>query len=614
MNLLAAICLLLSVAGVLHGHGESAAAAEAALPEWARSLPGRPVTVVSGDDPAAWGVQRPEGVTTSVVARDGGGTALRIDVDRPYQPVYAVQVFSPATSAAVRSGDVVLVSFLARAPTAVAGASAVAAYRLQQTAPPWDAPASGAITLSTSWQRVFAAGTARQDHPAGTLSVAFHLGQQRQSIELADITVLNFGPGVDVADLPANRLSWPGMEADAPWRAEARRRIERYRMAPLTVRVIDGEGRPVEGATVHVRQMSRAFQIGSFISTAYFHEPQASSPDSVRAREIFLRLFNRATTPIYWADWGWPSQREAYLAAARWLHARGIPTRGHVMIYPAFRFMPAEAVALRDDPPRLRQRLLEQIREIGQATREFGFIEYDVTNELRDCTDLHTLLGPEVVAEWFAEARRVVPGSKLALNENTILTDGGATEANQDLYLHWYRFLKDRGVAPDVLGFQGHFGEALTAPERVWEILDRFARETDAELQITEFDVHTLNEDAQAAYLRDFLTACFAHPRVTAFTMWGFWEGDHWLPKAALFRTDFSPKPAALTFEQLLAAWSTDARLTTGTDGMASVRAFLGELAVEVRAGGPAHTVTVHLTQADTPLPIDVRLTGAARP
>lgn len=614
MNVLTAGLLCLGLAATLHAAAVGQGGGEPALPEWASGLPGRPTVVVSGDDPAAWGVQRPEGVATAVVERDGGGTALRIDVDRPHQPVYAVQVFSPATTAAVRSGDVVLVSFLARSPTAVAGASAVAAYRLQQTAPPWDAPASGAITLSTSWRRVFAAGTARQDHPAGTLSVAVHLGQQRQSIELADITVLNFGPGVDVADLPANLLTWPGMEADAPWRAEAQRRIERYRMAPLTVRVIDGEGRPVEGAAVRVRQVSRAFQIGSFISTAYFHEPEASSPNSVRAREIFLRLFNRATTPIYWADWGWPSQREPYLAAARWLHERGIPTRGHVMIYPAFRFMPADAVALRDDPPRLRQRLLEQIRDIGQATREFGFIEYDVTNELRDCTDLHTLLGPEVVAEWFAEARRVVPDSKLALNENTILTDGGATEANQDLYLHWYRFLKDRGVAPDVLGFQGHFGEALTGPERVWQILDRFARETDAELQITEFDIHTLNEEAQAAYLRDFLTACFAHPRITAFTMWGFWEGDHWLPKAALFRTDFSPKPAALAFEQLLAAWSTDARLTTGADGTATARAFLGELAVEVQAAGQSHTVRIELTQADIPLQTDVRLTGAATP
>lgn len=586
----------------------------AQLPSWARSLPGKPMVVVASDTPADWVVDRPANLAVVLVPRGQGDSALQIAVDRPYQPVYRVQVFSPPTLAPVARGDVVLVSFLARSPSAEAGASGVIAYRLQRTGPPWDAPASGTITLGSEWKRVYAAGVAGDDFAAGQLSVAFHLGLQRQTIELADLTVLNLGPGVDLSALPINRLTWPGMEADAAWRNEAQQRIERYRMAPLTIRVTDAAGQPLAGADVHVLQTARAFHIGSVIAPAYFHEPDASSPRSRQARELFLRLFNRATTPIYWADWGWPGQREPYLAAARGLHERGIPTRGHVMIYPAFRFMPDEAVRLRDDPPRLRERVLEQIREIGEATREFRFAEYDVTNELRDCTDLHELLGREAVAEWFAEARRVVPGSKLALNENNILEQGGATQANQDLYLDWYRFLRDRGVAPDVLGFQGHFGEDFTAPELVWQILDRFARETDAELQITEFDVNTLNEDAQAAYLVDFMTACFAHPRITAFTMWGFWQGDHWLPNAALFRTDFSPKPAALAFERLLASWTTDARLKTDGNGTARVRAYLGEHTVHVSLGSQTANVNVRLTQADLPVLVTAVVETAATP
>lgn len=580
----------------------------AAVPAWAAGLPGAPTVVIDGTDLSGWTVVRPEGLAVREVAGEGGIRAYRVEVDLAYVPVYAVQVLTAATTGAVAKGDVVLVSFLARSPSAVAGASGVMLFRLQQTGPPWHAPAGGSATLSTEWKRFFVAGIADEDYAAGTLSMAFHMGQQRQVLELADVVVLNLGREVDVRALPLTKLSWPGMEADAPWREEARRRIERYRMAPLEVRVVDEGGRAVAGAAVEVRQTSRAFQVGSFISTAYFQEPHASSPTSVKAREIFGRLFNRATTPIYWADWGWPNNREAYLAAARWLHEQGIPTRGHVMIYPTYRFMPAEAVALRDDPPRLRQRLVEQVREIGEATREFGFVEYDVTNELRDCTELHELLGREAVAEWFAEARRVVPGSKLALNENSILTGGGATKGNQDLYLDWYRFLKERGVAPQVLGFQGHFGEDFTGPERVWEILDRFARETEAELQITEFDINTLDEAAQAAYLVDFMTACYAHPRVTAFTMWGFWEGDHWLPRAALYRTDFSPKPAGLALERLLESWSTRASLTTDGEGRASVRAFLGGLEVMVTHEGRTERREVTLSAAGERGEVEVRL------
>ncbi len=258
---------------------------------------------------------------------------------------------------------------------------------------------------------------------------------------------------------------------------------------------------------------------------------------------------------------------------------------------------------MQDDPARLRQALLDQIRTIAAATRPFGFREYDVTNELRDCTDLHKLLGREVVAEWYAEARRLLPGAKLALNENTILTHGGATEVQQDNYLDWYRFLKSQGQAPDVLGFQGHFGESLTGPERVWAIIDRFARETDAELQITEFDINTLDEEAQAAYTRDFLTACFAHPRIAAFTMWGFWEGDHWLPRAAAWRKDWTPKPNALVLEDLLRKrWWTDVTVTTDTQGRGTVKAFCGRVRVTATVYGRETAREVTLDRAGEPV------------
>ena len=38
-------------------------------------------------------------------------------------------------------------------------------------------------------------------------------------------------------------------------------------------------------------------------------------PDCDKLREWTLRLFNRCTTPIYWADWGWanPDIRKDYM-------------------------------------------------------------------------------------------------------------------------------------------------------------------------------------------------------------------------------------------------------------------------------------------------------------
>jgi hypothetical protein len=69
----------------------------------------------------------------------------------------------------------------------------------------------------------------------------------------------------------------------------------------------------------------------------------------------------------------------------------------------------------------------------------------------------------------------------------------------------------------------------------------------------------THDEEAQAAYTRDFLTVCFSHPRVTGFNMWGFWEGDQWLPAGAFYRKDWSPKPNGKVLEELLTrTWWTD--------------------------------------------------------
>ena len=528
-----------------------------------------------------------EGATAERIAPGPGvpaTQALRVRVPKAYPQVYAVQVSAPCSAAAIHTGDVVVVGCWLRAPDAIGGASGTASFRLQMNRDPWLSPVDGSASCGREWKAVFASGVSPQDYPAGIMELSLHLGQQAQVIDLAGVVAINLGPGIDLTKLPTTAISWPGMEANAPWRAEAKRRIERYRMADLQVRVIDAAGKPVAGAVVAVRQQSRAFSIGSFAQGNVLTE---SSSDGERTRAIFTRLFNRGTCPLYWADWGWPTHRDEYLAIGRWMHEHGLQVRGHVLVYPNFQYLPTELAAMKSDPTQLRQRILQQIREVAEATRGLGFREYDVTNELRSCTDLTNLLGREAVVEWYAEARRLLPGSRMALNENTILSAGGATVANQDNYLDWYHFLKSRGQAPDVLGFQGHFDENFTGVEEVWKIIDRFATETSAELQITEFDINTLNEQAQAAYTRDFLTACFAHPKISAFTMWGFWEGAHWLPRAAAWRKDWTPKPNAMVLEQLLTKeWWTDTTATTNADGVASVHAFLGCHRLSVRIGG----------------------------
>jgi endo-1,4-beta-xylanase len=578
--------------------GSNLNAADApALSALRAKLPVPGEVLIDQEDPATLNVTTGEGSSHQIIGVQPAddvplANAVRVDVARAYDVPYRVQILSDQSRSPVHKGDTLFLSCYLRAPRMKADQIGLAAIYLQTTDGKWNSAVSASAGCDSSWKQIFASAVAEHDYPQGGLQISVHLSQQKQVIDLAGLVVLDLGPGIDYANLPHHRIIWQGMEANAPWRADAQKRIEKYRMATLNIQVLDAAGNPVPHARVHVQQQTRAFTIGSFAGYRLVEQ----TPDGQKMRDIFLRLFNRATTPIYWADWGWPHEKTRYLAIASWLAEHRFTIRGHVMVYPTYRYMPADVVKLQNDPDQMRKRILQQIDEISQATRQFGFREYDVTNELRDFTEVHKLLGRDAVADWFAEARRNLPHAKLSLNENTILTNGGATKIDQDIDLDWYRFLKSKGQTPDVLGFQGHFNENVTPPEKVLAILDRFASETTAE------------EQMQAAYTRDFLTICFSHPRVTGFNLWGFWEGDQWMPNGAFYRKDWSAKPNGKMLEELLTkTWWTDTTVTADQNGRANVLAFLGTYKIATVVNSKSCEAMVILDEAGKSVTAKIR-------
>ena len=536
------------------------------------------------------------GGSYEIVAAEGQafGQAIRVKVPAAGKQAWDMQMFSPKNAAAIRKGDTLLLILNVRCLSSgdPSGTGTYAAY-LQTTKAPWTAPVSISDTATGQWQRVYAAGVASRDFAAGDLSLAVHLSYHKQTLEFGGVILLNLGKGVDMSKLPYTPRTYGGREQDAPWRKAAAERIERYRKGDMVVSVEDAAGKPVAGADVHVQMKRHAFGFGSFIETSVL----ANTPDGEKYREWALKLFNRATTPIYWADWGWANEkvRVQYHGIAQWLKDNGITTRGHVIIYPGWQFMPAAARKLEKDPAALRQRLLDHIAEVVQATNKYGFDEYDVTNELRQLHDLTDIVGYDGVAEWFRTARKHNTTARLALNENTIVENGGKTAAEQAQFEKMIQLLVDAKVGPDVIGIQGHFGESLTPPGRVVEILDRFGK-FGKPIHITEFDIEIRDEAAQGDYMRDFMTVVFSHPSVEAFTQWGFWEGQHWKPLCAMIRKDWTPKPNGQAYMDLVfKQWWTDVQGKTGADGTYGVRGFLGDYQITVTSGGRSGSTPVKL-------------------
>jgi endo-1,4-beta-xylanase len=527
------------------------------------------------------------------------GQAIRVEVRERTPDPWGVQLRTPTSTRPLKKGEHLLAIVNVRCTD---GAGMIAAY-IHSSVPAWASICSTDARIGREWKTLYLHGRAKRDARPGEYGLVLHLGLQPQTLEFGGITLLNLGTEVDERKLPFTALTYPGQEPHAPWRKAAQERIEKHRKADLIVAVVDRNGGPVNGATVHVQMQRHAYGFGTFLD---YRPASDSGPDADRLRQWTLKLFNRCTTPIYWADWGWanPENRVQYLETAQWAQDRHLPSRGHCIIYPGWQFLPAEVLSLTNNPPALRKRLLEQVIEVTDATRKFGFAEYDVCNELRHLTEIHGLLGKDAVAEWFEVARAHAPGSKMAINENTILTKGGMTRTEQDNYAEWIQYLIDEGQGPDVIGMQGHFDEALTDPATVFQILERFSA-FGKPIQITEFDINTRDEAGQARYTRDFLTAVFSHPATEAFTVWGFWEKKMWQPQGAFFHTDWTPKPNLQVWEDLIyKQWWTDATLTTGRDGTCRIRGFLGDYTVTATTGSRQQSIPAKLISPSTAITI----------
>ena len=118
--------------------------------------------------------------------------------------------------------------------------------------------------------------------------------------------------------------------------------------------------------------------------------------------------------------------------------------------------------------------------------------------------------------------------------------------------------------------------------EDALSVFDTFAK-FGLPIVVTEFDVNIKEEEKQAAFTRDFMTAAFSHPACAGFVFWGFWEGAHWRPDGAMFRKDWSEKPNLAVYRDLVfKEWWTDVKGSTNDQGEFAVRGFKGSYKIVV--------------------------------
>ncbi len=536
------------------------------------------------------------GGSAQLVAVEGESfsQAMRITTNGQSANIFGAALSWPLPRAFARD-DVMHVSFWARR---VSGAAAY--VQAQAIVERNGGNFSKSVTLrlpveTEKWQRFQMPFRMDDTYAAGGAAFRFQFGAGPQVFEIADVTLLHYGTRATPEQLPVE-FSYPGRNrSDAPWRLAALEGIEKHRKADVTVKVVDAEGKGVEGATVVIEQLSHAWRFGSAITAAGVMgntEDDAQYRSRIESHFGTTVLENDLKWPFWEASNSFPKPRTRNAIA--WLEERGIPVRGHVLIWPSWRNTPADLPALGAEE--LKARIDGRFHDVLQDTGVAGKLyHWDVLNEPFDNFDVqgriggvagvaasNGVLGNAEAVRWFEMARRLDGRAKLYLNDYDQFESGNVNGAHVNYTFAFLKFLLDNNAPVDGFGFQSHFSSPQPL-ETVDQVVRRFTEEFPVEFAVTEFDVNTPDEAIQADYTREFMTYAFGQERFRDFLLWGFWERRHWLPRGAMYRADWTSKPNAIeTVNLLFRDWWSEMRKETGSEGILRERVFRGRYQITV--------------------------------
>ncbi len=349
-------------------------------------------------------------------------------------------------------------------------------------------------------------------------------------------------------------------------------RIAEHRQGTIIVRA-------TPGVPVKVTQLRHEFWFGTAMSRHLFVGTKVPLADRQKYKEVLKANFNCAVheNALKWYSTERTKGKLAYGGAdamLKWCEENDVSVRGHCVYWAVDKYVQDWIKQLDDNA--LRTKLEARARSVMGRYR--GRIpEYDVNNEMVHGHHFEKRLGAEVRHDMFRWCRQHDPKAVLYVNDYGILTGGDLAKYEKQIA----GFIK-AGVPVGGIGLQGHFGARGVDGKKVKRVLDRLAK-FKLPLKVTEFDINSDSEKVKAEGLVKLYAVCFAHPSVNGILMWGFWEGRHWRPKAAIWKRDWSPTPAAEAYRELVFnRWWTRFEGQTDKRGVCRVEAFFGKHRVEV--------------------------------
>jgi endo-1,4-beta-xylanase len=350
-------------------------------------------------------------------------------------------------------------------------------------------------------------------------------------------------------------------------------RIAKIRMGNIIVKT-----RP--GADVKIRQIRHEFLFGTAIPNSLAEkDKKAMSPKN---RKMFLKVleenFNYAVheNALKWYHCEKkPSVVDYYAADRIWqlCQERNIPMRGHCIFWEKDSHVQSWVKKLNNDE----LRAVIKRRAIGVTKHFKGRIEeFDLNNEMIHCDFYRRRLGYGIINEMAYMAKAGNPNVTLYVNDYGILSIG----YNAHAYITQIENLLANGVPIDGIGCQAHLAfapPAITPTGHIQKTLDELAK-FNIPIKITECLFDFDDEQTRVKELRRLFPIYFAHPGVEAILMWGFWGGDHWRPRTAMWKKDWTPTTQAQAYRDLVFnEWWTNTSGKADAKGVFKTHAFYGD-------------------------------------
>lgn len=396
--------------------------------------------------------------------------------------------------------------------------------------------------------------------------------------------------------------------------------IEQSRKGDCTLRLTDGEGKPLANQTVTVTQTAHEFRYGA---NMLMLDEFGDNTLNAAYRDAFHQYFNLATVPFYWDALEGVRGKPRYAADSEKVYRRpapdlcfdycaekGIDAKLHCLVYDTFTPEWLHTLPLEEVKAAYEQRFAEISSRY--ADRLF---EVEVINEVicsAHWTKYSALTkAPDLLPWCFQTARKHFPHNTLVFNEASRWHRIGR-DKHYDAYPLLLENAMLKGARFDKIGIQSHLfvGKRACTPaeyeQEVRALADRadplsFFTTLDTlaafglPLEITEITIPTFGEgeeyeQLQAEMLRLWYSIFFSHPAVNTAVYWNTADGHCFAPsvtndenrcRGGLFHHDMTPKKSALMLKHLFEEeWHTDLTLTTDENGCLRFRGFYGQYKV----------------------------------